>query len=111
MHSLLFTPRHPRGYLTAVHEASSWCLRRFESQRISSPAQLLEVLTHRTLRPTLGKLRTCATRMECAVSTLENTPMWSGMAQVAGPLHQRAVGLDQLEAVWTIADHSHSMAG
>jgi len=48
--------------------------------------------------------------MKLAELALENTPMWPGMAQVTGPFHQRGVGLDQLESVWTSAD-SHSIDG
>ncbi len=45
--------------------------------------------------------------MDFAVSTLENPPVGTGMAEIAMPLDQRAVGLDHPENMCTVAGECH----
>ena len=47
----------------------------------------------------LGSRHTGSTRVCFAVSTFEDPPVWSGMAEVTGPLNERVVALDHLERV------------
>ena len=42
-----------------------------------------------------------------AVSTFEDPPVWSGMAEVTGPLNERVVALDHLERVRAVVLDCH----
>ena len=44
-----------------------------------------------------SRLGTCATRMQFAIPTLEDTPVWPGVTNAACPLDQRIIQLDELE--------------
>lgn len=45
--------------------------------------------------------------MEVAILALKDEPVWSGVAEVAHPLDQAGIGLDDLERVRALSLDSH----
>lgn len=57
-----------------------------------------------TFSGTLGARPTC---VQLAVPTLKDSPVWTGVADVARPLDQSAIRLDELERMRAIARNGH----